>query len=179
MGELPPDYDVRLARTDEIESIRAIEIAAAKVIPAEDLPPEMGQGALPFDLLERAVSEGRLFVAINLSEHCPVGFALATVVDDSGHLFELDVLPSHGRRGVGAALIAAVVAWAKQRGFPSVTLTTFRHLPFNAPFYERLGFQGLPENGLPGPLVELLEKEEANGLDRSTRLAMRLDLAPK
>ena len=34
----------------------------------------------------------------------------------------------------------AVCAWAARQGYESVTLTTFRSVAFNMPFYESLGF---------------------------------------
>jgi len=86
-------------------------------------------------------------------------------------------LPEHARRGLGRALLGAVVAWAEQRGFPSVTLTTFRHLPWNAPFYAAQGFRALPDQHLPAGLARLLAAEAEAGLDPSKRVAMRLDLA--
>lgn len=88
------------------------------------------------------------------------------------------MLPGHGRRGLGSALVGTVVEWAEQHGFSSLTLTTFRHLPFNAPFYRSLGFRELPDAGLPEQLAGMLVEEAESGLDRSTRIAMRLDLTP-
>ncbi|MBW2292527.1 MAG: GNAT family N-acetyltransferase [Deltaproteobacteria bacterium] len=175
---LSPDYEIRPARQGEIATIRAIEIAAAELIPLKDLPVELREDALPVEVVERAVAEGRLFAAVCLPQDSLVGFALATLIDGSAHLHELDVLPSHGRRGLGSALVAAVAEWAKQGGFSSLTLTTFRHLPFAAAFYRGLGFYGLPDDGLPEQLAGLLVAEEESGLDRSARLAMRLDLTP-
>jgi GNAT superfamily N-acetyltransferase len=167
-----------LARISEIPALPEIEIAAAEIIPLEDLPLTMRGDGLPIDVLERAAAEGRLFTAICLPQDRPVGFALAMVVDGSGHLHELDVLPSHGRRGLGAALVTAVVEWARSRAYPSMTLTTFRHLPFNAAFYEGLGFRSLPDDRLSEQLAGLLEAEAKSGLARSKRIAMRLDLTP-
>jgi hypothetical protein len=57
-----------------------------------------------------------------------------------------------------------------------MTLTTFGHLPWNAPFYERMGFVRLEEADLSESLREELDWEAAHGLERSKRVAMRLDL---
>jgi hypothetical protein len=54
-------------------------------------------------------------------------------------------------------------------------LTTFRHLPWNAPFYQKVGFRILEKANLDEQLAEILE-EEAKGLDITKRVAMRLDL---
>ncbi len=66
---------------------------------------------------------------------------VAWVVDGEGLLDEVAVAPAHGRRGIGRALVDEVVAWAAAGGFPSVTLATFRDVPWNAPYYEKLGFE--------------------------------------
>lgn len=149
---------------------------AAEIFSVEDIPLELRREGLSRETFETAAREGRLFVAIFLPESRPVGLALATLVDGSAHLYEMDVLPDHARQGLGVALIEAVVTWAKQRGFPAVTLTTFRHLPWNAPFYAQHGFCSLPDDQLPKELALMLDGEEASGLDRSKRVAMRLDL---
>jgi hypothetical protein len=58
-----------------------------------------------------------------------------------------------------------------------VTLSTFRHVAWNAPFYARLGFRELAEEQL-GPGLRRVRADEARrGLDLSRRLVMRLDLA--
>jgi hypothetical protein len=57
-----------------------------------------------------------------------------------------------------------------------LTLTTFTHVPWNAPYYERLGFRPLPEAELTPGLVAIRQNEAAHGLDRWPRLSMRRDL---
>ncbi len=84
----------------------------------------------------------------------PVGFAAAVPVDRFLHLAELSVDPNHGRIGVGRALVGAIVALARERGLAGVTLTTFRAVPFNAPFYVRLGFAEMPMADAPEVLRE-------------------------
>jgi GNAT superfamily N-acetyltransferase len=151
-------------------------VAAGEVFPVEDIPPELRATGLSLNTFQTAADEGRLFVAIFLPEARPVGLALATLVDGSAHLYEMDVLPAHARRGLGAALVDAVVDWARSRDFPSVTLTTFRHLAWNAPFYARQGFRPLTDLQRSPGLARLLTEEAEAGLDPAKRLAMRLDL---
>ena len=57
------------------------------------------------------------------------------------------------------------------RRLDRVTLTTFEDLPWNAPFYQRLGFRKLTEDELNAPIATLLERERAVGMIR--RVAMR------
>ncbi|GLZ75281.1 GCN5 family N-acetyltransferase [Actinorhabdospora filicis] len=75
----------------------------------------------------------------------PVGFAALTVLDGCAHLEEISVHAGHGRRGVGTALLDAVCAHAREAGSPAVTLTTFRDVPFNAPYYAARGWRVWPE----------------------------------
>ena len=83
----------------------------------------------------------------------------------------------HGgiQRGLGRALVLEVACWARGAGFACLTLTTFRHLAFNGPFYESLGFEPIPF-ALQGPEIRATLAEEAErGLDPDKRIAMRLD----
>jgi ribosomal protein S18 acetylase RimI-like enzyme len=92
--------------------------------------------------LTRAATEQRAWVAVD-DLGAVIGFAVAWAVDGEGHLDELAVTPAHGRRGVGRALIDEVLAWSAARGLPSVTLITFRDVPWNGPYYEKLGFEAV------------------------------------
>ena len=106
----------------------------------------------------------------------PVGFAVATLLDGCPHLYELDVLPEHGRQGLGRALVLHVGGWAAAAGFASITLTTFRHLAWNAPFYASVGFAEIVEPELSSGMRATLAKEAENGLDPRKRVAMKLAL---
>ena len=74
------------------------------------------------------------------------------------------------------ALIEQAVAWAGQRGLGAVTLTTFTDVPWNAPYYERLGFRRLSGDELTPGLKAIRAREAAIGLDRWPRCCMRRDL---
>jgi GNAT superfamily N-acetyltransferase len=104
----------------------------------------------------------------------PVGFALVQLVDGNAHLTEMDVHPLHGRKGLGSLLLARVVDWARSQRFRAVTLTTFSHVPWNAPFYQRAGFRVLAPAEVGPKLAEILAEEASRGLRQ--RVAMSLDL---
>jgi predicted N-acetyltransferase YhbS len=70
-----------------------------------------------------------------------VGYVLASDLGGHVHLDQLSVLPDHGGRGLGTALVDVVMAWARDRGATFVTLTTFRDVSWNGPWYERRGFR--------------------------------------
>jgi GNAT superfamily N-acetyltransferase len=98
--------------------------------------------------------------AVLIAGRPPFGFAALDEVDGHAHLAELAVRPSHGRRGVGGQLLGGAWRWARGRGCSALTLTTFRDLPFNGPWYARHGFRELPE-GEWGEELRALWRAEA------------------
>ena len=102
------------------------------------------------------------------------GFAACAEFDDGLHLWELAVCYDGQGRGTGRALVAAAVDESRRRNRPSVTLTTFRASPWNAPFYARLGFAEIAGATLNARLAAVLKREARHGL--WDRCAMRLIL---
>jgi GNAT superfamily N-acetyltransferase len=168
----PDRYSVRLAEPRDVASLPAIEIAADELFPEEDLPRVLRGSATGVEPLEAARLAGRLWVAAD-RDGTPVGFAYVEVVDGHAHLEEIDVLPEHGRRGIGRRLVETVIAWARASGTCPITLTTFRELPWNAPFYASLGFEVLGDEALTPALREVVEHEARCGLDPRRRVVMR------
>jgi GNAT superfamily N-acetyltransferase len=111
---------------------------------------------------------------VALADDQPVGFAHALVLEPGAiHLEEVDVDPEHGRRGLGTGLVEAVCASARAAGYRCITLTTFRDLPWNMPFYVRLGFEVIPPDEVSPVLQAVLQDETRRGLDPARRVAMR------
>ena len=106
-----------------------------------------------------------------------VGFICLEVVDGAAHVDQVSVLPDHGRRGIGRALLETAIGWAASSGYAELTLTTFRDVPWNAPFYRTLGFEEVVD---PGPeLAAIRAHERAIGDDDfGPRLAMCRELRP-
>lgn len=168
-------YTVRLAAPEHLDRLPDIEREAATRF-GDSLPESVLSHVTPLDSLAAAQQAGLLWVALEPAG-TPVGFAVASIHDRHAHLEELDVLPSHGRQGIGSAPVEAVVDHALSRGCAELTLTTFRDVPWNAPLYARLGFEVIPEHELTPELSSRLADEVALGLERSTRVAMRKPLS--
>ncbi|MCR9261778.1 MAG: GNAT family N-acetyltransferase [Pseudomonadaceae bacterium] len=134
----------------------------------EGLLPEHSNG-LDQEVLTAAVEAEQLIVADVDSQ--VVGFALTGMLDNYLHLYEMSVHPDFGRRGIGRKLVNATKAAAAASSLPGITLTTFSHIPWNAPFYQRCGFQILSETQISPELKKILQQEADDGFTH--RVAMR------
>ena len=103
-----------------------------------------------------------------------MGFILAEAHPLTLFIVELSVHLDWQGRGLGRQLIARAAAHARSLGLNSLTLTTFRDVPWNAPFYRRLGFEMMTT--LTPELRQKREEETAHGLAYGSRCAMRLPL---
>jgi hypothetical protein len=65
-----------------------------------------------------------------------------------------------------------VCRWAKENGYPAVTLRTFRDVPWNAPFYEHRGFHVVDSAELSPEHVLLEDLERQRGLHPDIRVTM-------
>ena len=170
---------IRLATADDLPLLPAIELAAGRlfleITPSLGLDEAVFQTARPLEELRKGLDVGLLWVAVDVADR-PIGFALALELEGHLHLEEMDVHPNRGRRGIGTALVRTVCAAAHQRG-QVVTLSTFRHVPWNAPFYAKLGFRELEDFELTPGLLQLREEEAQRGLKIETRVFMIWDWA--
>jgi len=165
------DYVVLLAAPEHLGALSGVERRAGARFGAS-VPEQVTDRTIPLQVLEVAQHAGRLWVAL-APDGEPVGFALAESSALRAHLEELDVLPEHGRRGIGTALVSAVEHWAQSQGFAELTLTTYVDFPWNADYYSKIGFEPIPASDLDGEMLRRLEDEAAAGLERDRRVAMR------
>ena len=164
-------YTIELAAPSDVATLPAIELEAARLL-AGHAPAAVLAETTSLATLATAQADGRLWVARAGGDHAPVGFAHVTLREPGvAHLEELDVHPAHGRRGIGRRLVTTVCEWAAREGFGAVTLTTFRDVPFNMPFYRALGFEVLQPDELGPVVASILEAESRAGLER--RVGMR------
>ena len=166
---------IRAGCEADVEALLEIERRAATLLLGHDAYDLFAMHSLaPADLLE-GVRTGILRVAE--VDGLAVGFALCGVVDGHAHLFEMDVVPAHGRRGIGNALLEAVCSEATAHGHAAMTLTTLRDVPWNGPFYAGRGFSELVEAGWGDELREIVARERMLGFPMRLRVVMRRGLA--
>ncbi|MGW7018381.1 GNAT family N-acetyltransferase [Streptomyces decoyicus] len=161
----------------ELPALRAIERASGEAFRglgmaaiADDEPPSLAQ----LTAFQRA---GRALAAYEDPSRAatdeparPVGYLLWEPVDGCTHIEQVSVHPLHAHRRIGRALIDR----ADQAGSPApLTLTTFAEVPWNAPYYSRIGFRVLTDTELTPGLRAIRAHEAALGLDRWPRVCMR------
>ncbi len=103
-----------------------------------------------------------------------VGYALASVVDGEGHLDQVSVRKAAAGQGIGFVLMDEVCRWAVRRGYEALTLTTFRDVAWNGPYYARLGFRELAADRCGPQLAAIRRRERLVGVEVAPRMAMRL-----
>jgi GNAT superfamily N-acetyltransferase len=118
------------------------------------------------------IAAGLHWVAVDDGDR-PIGFLAAERFGPELHIWELSVRAQWQGRGIGRRLIAAACAAAKAAGLAAATLTTFRDVPWNAPFYTKVGFAILEGDEIDERLAKVLAYERELGLPRERRCAMR------
>jgi GNAT superfamily N-acetyltransferase len=162
---------IRAPRLKELELLRDIERAAGALFAEIGFAEVAVAEPASVEELAAYVFDGRAWVVV---EHdVPVGYAVVDIVDGLAHVEQLSVLPEHGRKGLGSALLAHVCDWAAQRRLEAVTLTTFTAVPWNAPYYEKNGFRVMDDAEIGPELRDLRAHEAEHGLDPSQRVCMR------
>lgn len=162
---------ITLARPEDIAALADIELAAATLLQGH-APRSVLDETTPAEHFHQAQRDGRLWVA--LVNDIPVGFGhVEMLAADLPHLEELDVHPRHGRRGIGTGLVRTICDWGAREGYRELTLTTFRSVAWNMPFYAKLGFEVVPPSELRPEIEAVMQDEAGRGLDRARRVAMR------
>lgn len=127
---------------------------------------------IPADVLDGYRGGGRAWVVVDAGDR-PVGYLLLDAVDGAGHVEQVTVHPSARGRRLGAALVDAAQGWSAEHASGALTLTTFADVPWNAPYYRRLGFAEVTDEDLGPGLRAVVAREASLGLGAWPRVAMR------
>ena len=165
------DLTSRSGRDEELEALRDIERSAGWVFAdygmsaiADDDPPSE-------EVLGEYCQAGRLRVITDEHDQ-PVAYLIVDLVDGCAHIEQVSAHPDHAGQGLGRRLIEWVFEWAVEQDLSAVTPTTFSEIPWNRPYYERLGFQVIPEEHVSDGLRLIRQEEKENGLDAWPRVCM-------
>lgn len=168
---LPAGYAIRDRLPADDAALVIVENRASELFRAYGYAIVADAPLADVEVLRAMIAGQDVRVAVDGSDR-PVGYAVFGAVGAFLHLRELSVDPGHGRRGIGSALVAEVIDAARSGSFAGVSLTTFRDVPFNAPFYRRLGFREAEFAQAPEALRSRFFAEIPAGIDPASRLLM-------
>jgi GNAT superfamily N-acetyltransferase len=180
-GMEQPRYRLRMGTEDDVATAVAIDDAAS------DLYAKVGivfdsRAVAPMAAAEQkawlgAARAGGLLIAACVDDGSAVGFAALTEKDGAAYLEQVSVVPAHMRRGVGRLLLQATCDLARRGGHREIWLTTYRHVPWNRPFYARHGFVVVAEEGCGAGIRAALALQRSCLPQPAARIAMRRILA--
>jgi GNAT superfamily N-acetyltransferase len=164
------DSTIRPATEVDLERLVDVEVEAGRLFHAVAMS-EVAEDVPRIADLREAVAAERVWVTCVGTE--VAGYITAEMIDGNAHVAQVSVAPDHAGRGIGRVMIEFVEAWGRAAGCPATTLTTFRDVPWNGPYYRRLGYEVLPDDRI-GPDLALTMEHEASlpGIEASRRCAM-------
>lgn len=168
---------IRAAAPNELPTLQAIERASAqRFVGVMDAIADDEPSALKV-LAARQAAGGLLVAEVETDGASMLaGFVMFHPLEQSLYIEQIDVLPAFERQRIGATLIDAVARQAQGMDLAQLTLSTFRDIPWNAPYYRRLGFADLDGEALSPGLAAVRHDHLARGLDESARVFMARSL---
>ena len=168
---------IRHATPNDFAVIRKIERMAGAAFEQYDMSEIANDEPPSIVVLKQYCSEQRIWIAVDESDR-PVAYIMARPLGPHAHIDQVSVTPEHARNRIGSTLIDSVEHWAASHGLSALTLSTFCGVPWNAPYYQTLGFREIPENTLPSELRAIRLDEKRLGLDRWPRCCMKRNVRP-
>jgi len=162
---------IRPTRPADLAVIQRIELDAGALFRAIGMTAIADDPVPTIEALTDYQRAGLSWVAVDHTDQ-PVAFILVKRVDGNAHIEQVSVHPDHAHQRIGRTLIDHVERWAANQGLAALTLTTFRDVQWNGPYYQRLGFAVLPDAEQGPELRALMIEEAAHGLDPEHRIAM-------
>jgi GNAT superfamily N-acetyltransferase len=163
-------YSIERGLAEHAPALQAVERAAGARFRSIGMADVAAGDPTPQFMLEERAALGRLLIALS-TERKLAGFLIWSPLDGRAYIEEVSVDPNHAGQRLGARLIAGLEDEARGR-HAALSLTTFRDVPWNAPYYASLGFVELPYDQA-GPGHEQSWRRQADaGLDMTRRLFM-------
>jgi GNAT superfamily N-acetyltransferase len=162
---------IRPTKSSDLPTIQQIELAAGELFRAIGMTDIADHPVPTIEVLAGFQRAGRSWVAVDEADQ-PVGFILVKLVDARVHIEQVSIHPDCARRRIGRDLVDHVENWAAAQGISALSLTTFRDVQWNGPYYERLGFAELSPPDWGPELAALMADEAEHGLDPELRIAM-------
>ncbi|WP_395369646.1 GNAT family N-acetyltransferase [Komagataeibacter diospyri] len=169
-------FSIRVAVDDDASFLPAIERSAGQAFRSvPELAWVADDGVMSVDAHRACIATRTCWVAVDEQGRI-AGFLSAQPCGQDLHILEMSVDHDRQGRGLGRRLLSAAYGGARALGLSGLTLTTFRALPWNAPFYEKSGFSLLSSDRLDARLAAALREEAQAGFPAGSRCAMRRDV---
>ena len=167
---------IERADPSQVDALCAIERAAVQLFRGHPAWASYSAMSIPPELLQQAISLGLVWVALSEIRE-PVGFVWLDTDAGGGviGIADIDVLPQHGRRGTGAALLEHACEWARAAGYRRIDLGTLADVRWNAPFYAKHGFVVVDKND--AAFAYARDRDRENGFPDHLRVFMSRPLA--
>ena len=170
-------FRVEHAEPDQVDALCVIERAAVQLFRGHRAWATYAAMSIPRALLLQAITRGLVWVA-RAGDGQLLGFIWldTDLAADAIGVAEIDVLPAHGRHGIGAALLEHACDWARAAGYRHVDLGTLGDVAWNAPFYVQHGFVAVDRSAPDFALAR--QRDRDNGFPADLRVFMRRALTP-
>ncbi|WP_449465737.1 GNAT family N-acetyltransferase [Stenotrophomonas humi] len=165
----------RLARRGDLALLPVIEQRAGERLQGHPADAVFAASPTPVAAFEQGMLRQLLWV-VESEAGDVVGYLLAGVLDDDFHVQQMDVLPAHGGKGHGRALLRHALRQAVERGHRRAVLTTLSDVPWNAGFYAGEGFRVWPRAAWSASMRRVMAEEAAAGFPMALRVAMLREL---
>ena len=127
-------YIIRKTQSSDIGFLPAIEASASKAFKSIlELSWVADSQGMSTEAHKNTLETGYSWVAIAPPKTC-VGFLTAAIMEGDFYIGEVSVHETHQKKGIGSRLFETAFIEAKSLDLQSVTLTTFKDVPWNAPY---------------------------------------------
>ncbi|GAK25164.1 GNAT family N-acetyltransferase [Serratia liquefaciens] len=168
---------IRLAQPQDIAQLMAVERSAAQLFRQQPAWRFIAEGpVMSADRHADFIQRQHEWLAESTAGEV-AGFIAVVPQSQDWHIAELSVGANWQRQGIGRRLLIEVAAQAALLGAQRLTLTTFIDVPWNAPYYRRLGFMPIAAERLSPSLRAGLAEEVAQGFAAGSRCAMEFTLS--
>jgi GNAT superfamily N-acetyltransferase len=163
-------YVIRHAVPADFPILQRIEISAGEPFRTTELAGIADDPPPSLEALQAHLDHSALWV-ITLDDQ-PAGYLAGETLGDLAVIHQVSIRLDHHRRGLGARLIETAVEAARKAGATAMGLTTYRDIPWNGPYYARLGFMEVAGADVPPALQAMRDQETAAGHDPALRSVM-------
>ena len=160
-------YAVRQATEEDKTTLTAIELNAVALFKTIPALADLGSDHASPEQLSAWLSNGRIYIAEDNGK--PVGYVAAVTMDTTLYIAEISSIQEYQGKGVGTRLVAAVFDWARELAAaaagsrPRVSLTTYREVVWNAPWYRKRGFKEVDAESIgPKHIKKMMDDGERN-----------------